>query len=77
MARTKNVFISYCRGAGSILEIVPPSRYRNFVPQETFNQRLRGNFMCVGDALRHSMDVWQREPQEVTRRKAGNKAHLK
>ena len=64
MAQTMRVFISYFQGAGSILEIVPPSDYGHFVPRESFNARLHADFHRVGGALRHSMDVWKSQDSE-------------
>ena len=61
MAQTKRVFISYLQGAGSILEIVPPSTYWHLVPRESFNMRLEADFHRVGRAIHHSMGVWNEE----------------
>ena len=66
MAQTKRVFISYLQGAGSILEIVPPSSYEHFIPRESFNERLQANFHRVGGALRYGMDVWTEERSQDT-----------
>ena len=70
MTQTMRVFISYFQGAGSILEIVPPSDYGHFVPRESFNARLNADFHRVGGALRHSMDVWQEETSQDSEQNA-------
>ena len=61
MAQMKRVFVSYLQGAGSILEIVVPSTYWHLVPRESFNMRLEADFHRVGGAIRHGMDIWNKE----------------
>lgn len=42
---------------GSILAIAPENRYEQFVPRESFNERLRLSFERTGLAIRHAMDM--------------------
>ena len=51
--RTLRLFRSF----GSILDIAPETRYEQFIPRESFNERLRLSFERTGLAIRHAMDV--------------------
>ena len=42
---------------GSILDIAPETRYEQFMPRESFNERLRASFERTGLAIRHAMDM--------------------
>ena len=64
MAQTRRVFISYMRGASSILDIAPSSGYRHRAPRRSINDRLQADFQRVGRALRSSMDAWKEENSE-------------
>ena len=51
------VFISCSRGAGSILDIAPTTRWEHLVPRKSVNERLQADFWSVGGALRHGVDT--------------------
>ena len=61
MQRKRNIFISYSRGAGSILDLAPSPSYENLVPRVSFDERLQADFRRVGDALRHGIRTWNEE----------------
>ena len=42
---------------GSILDIAPETQYEQFMPRESFNERLRASFERTGLAIRHAMDT--------------------
>ena len=54
--RRANVFVSYAKGAGSVLDIASTSACRRLVPRESFSERLEADFRRVGDSLRHGLD---------------------
>lgn len=68
--REARVLISYCRGAGSVLDLAPKSRCVQLVPHESFNERLHLNFHRVGGAMRHGVDCMQGEASRNGTRKA-------
>ena len=45
------------RSMGSILDIAPETQYEQFLPRESFNERLRASFERTGLAIRHAMDM--------------------
>ena len=52
-----NRMLRTIRGMGSILDIAPESRYEQFMPRESSNERLRVSFERTGLAIRHAMDM--------------------
>ena len=56
MYRFNNRILAGIRGAGSLLDIAPSTRYDVLVPNGSFNERLRDDFLRVGGAMRHAMD---------------------
>ena len=66
---------SYCRGAGSVLDIAPTARCGRIVPpRDSFNQRLGADFQRVGDALRIGIDTLQMETSPNVTRKIASAA---
>ena len=54
--------MSYCRGAGSVLDLVSTAKCGHFVPARgSFNQRLEADFQRVGGALRFGVDALMTE----------------
>lgn len=45
------------RGAGSLLEIASTTPYERLLPNESFDERLRADFLRVGGAMRQAMDA--------------------
>ena len=59
------VFLSYCRGAGSVLDLVSKAKCGHFVPARgSFNQRLEADFQRVGGALRFGIDTLTTEASQ-------------
>lgn len=56
MKRRLNVFFSYARGAGSVLEVVPPSTSFRMISHLSVEERIQSDFQRVGDALRYGID---------------------
>ena len=45
------------RGAGSLLEIASSTSYERLLPNESFDERLRADFLRLGGAMRQAMDA--------------------
>ena len=61
MKRKMKVVASYCRGAGSVLDLAPRTDCSRLVPRESFNRRLEADFRRVGGTLRKAVDTMREE----------------
>jgi hypothetical protein len=61
--KTKNIL----RGVGSLIDIMPRSNFRRYVPPRDAAERMRGHWQRAGDYLRRAVTQFQNEQASTER----------
>lgn len=51
-------------GAGSIVDVLPRADYRDYIPTETAEERMRGHWERTGEHIQKAMNRFSYEQQE-------------